>query len=124
IAGGIYMVRSVDGGTNWTFINTYDFNGYHPDVHSFAFDPTTPNRFYMTSDGGVHRSEDGGASYTDVSDGLAITQAWDIAIDQSVPDKTYLGTQDNGAVLNTSNNFGEIAGGEIVRGVQHRPVVL
>jgi len=113
IAGGIDIVRSTNGGSNWQYINTYGAGSPpHPDQHALAFDPTTPQRVYLGNDGGVYRSENGGSSYDRKSKGLAITQFYAMGIDQKAPNRTYGGTQDNGTVINTSTTYGEILGGD------------
>jgi photosystem II stability/assembly factor-like uncharacterized protein len=107
-AGGVTMVRSGDGGGNWSSIG----GNVHADHHAFAFDPANPNVVYNGNDGGMYRSEDGGISYTKISNGLAINQFYAIAVDQTVPDLQYGGTQDNGTYSITSSSAQRVAGGD------------
>lgn len=101
VAGGVYLYRSTDGGGNWSEIGP----NVHPDHHALAFDPTEPLRLYTGNDGGVHRSESAGEFFTRQTSGLAITQYYAMAIDQSVNDLTYGGTQDNGTVTTAAKDF-------------------
>lgn len=113
IAGGIDLVRTTNGGTNWQFIDTYGASSApHPDQHALAFDPTSPQRLYLGNDGGMYRSETGGQFYLKKSKGLAITQFYAMGIDQKHPTKTYGGTQDNGTISTTSTNYGDVLGGD------------
>ncbi|MEO6049421.1 MAG: hypothetical protein ABIQ57_18185 [Candidatus Kapaibacterium sp.] len=112
IAAGQYaLLRTTNGGTKWTQLNDFGL-GLHDDHHAIAFDPANPGRIYLGNDGGMYRSEDGGSSWTRITSGLAITQFYAMAIDQSDPVRTYGGTQDNGTVSTTSPIYGTIQGGD------------
>lgn len=108
IAGGVTMVRTSNGGANWSRVGS----NVHADHHAFAADPTNPNVVYNGNDGGIYRSQDGGASYNEISNSLAITQFYALAVDQSAPDMNYGGTQDNGTFAITSTGHQSIAGGD------------
>lgn len=101
VAGGVWLYRTTDGGASWSLIGF----GVHPDYHALAFDPTDPNRLYAGNDGGVYRSDQGGSSFLRKTTGLAITQYYGMAIDQSASDVTYGGTQDNGTVTTQARAF-------------------
>jgi photosystem II stability/assembly factor-like uncharacterized protein len=111
VAGGLDLLRSTDGGDHWTRLRGFN-TGVHDDQHAMAFDPVDPNHLYLGNDGGMYRSDDGGASWVRISSGLAITQFYAMAINQSDPALTYGGSQDNGTVSNLSTNFGEIQHGD------------
>jgi photosystem II stability/assembly factor-like uncharacterized protein len=74
--GGVY--RSRDGGASWAPSNTGVRADFLPDpypefgqcVHKIAQDPTDPDRLYLQNHGGVYRSDDGGALWTDIGKGL------------------------------------------------------
>jgi photosystem II stability/assembly factor-like uncharacterized protein len=108
VAGGVTMVRSSNGGASWSSVG----GNVHADHHAFAVDPANPNTIYNGNDGGMYRSEDGGASYTKISNGLAINQFYAIAVDQRAEDISYGGTQDNGTFSITSSSAQRIAGGD------------
>jgi len=75
-AGGVY--RTTDGGTSWTASNSGIKAYFLPDpypefgqcVHKVARDPVDPQRLYAQIHHGVGRSDDGGATWTSIADGL------------------------------------------------------
>jgi photosystem II stability/assembly factor-like uncharacterized protein len=107
LAGGVTIVRTTNGGTNWSSVG-----GVHADQHAMAFDPSNPSVFYAGCDGGMYRSTSTGAGFSVINTGLAITQFYAMAIDQQDGNRSYGGTQDNGTLSNTSDTYGDIAGGD------------
>ncbi len=116
--GGIDIYRTVNGGGN--FSNTtlsYRGGNVHPDQHTLGFDPTNPNRVYLGNDGGVYVSNDAGNNWARISEGLPITQFYEIGIDQSRDFRVYGGTQDNNSLgtfgtLGWSQDWLVLAGGD------------
>ncbi|MEI8134545.1 MAG: T9SS type A sorting domain-containing protein [bacterium] len=98
LVGGISIWLSVDGGSSWTDAGRAYAGGIHPDQHCAAFAKKGSNLLFVGCDGGVAISKDKGANYEVNQDNLAITQPYNIAIDQTVDDITYSGNQDNGTV--------------------------
>jgi len=75
----------------------------HADIHDVAI---TSNALYVASDGGLHKSTDDGANWTDLSAGLAITEVYRIAGTPQNSGLYYCGTQDNGTLKSdNSTNF-------------------
>lgn len=74
--GGVY--RTGDGGETWTAGNTGIKAQFLPDpwpefgqcVHKVARDPVDPQRLYAQNHHGVYRSQDGGARWESIADGL------------------------------------------------------
>jgi hypothetical protein len=74
--GGVY--RTDDGGASWTAGNTGIRAQFLPDewpefgqcVHKVARDAGTPERLYAQNHHGVYRSDDGGANWISIADGL------------------------------------------------------
>jgi photosystem II stability/assembly factor-like uncharacterized protein len=76
--GGVYVTE--DGGTTWAPSNTgvkAEFmpgERFYPEfgqcVHKVARDAADPDRLYLQNHGGVYRSDDGGATWTDIAPGL------------------------------------------------------
>lgn len=74
--GGVY--RSLDGGASWAPSNTGIRADFQPDqypefgqcVHKIAPDAADPDRLYLQNHGGVYRSDDAGASWTDIGKSL------------------------------------------------------
>jgi hypothetical protein len=74
--GGVY--RTSDGGATWTASNTGIKAGFLPDpypeygqcVHKVVRHPDRPDQFFMQVHHGVYRSDDGGATWLSIADGL------------------------------------------------------
>ncbi len=75
-SGGVY--RSEDGGASWAPSNTGVQATFLPDrypefgqcVHKIARDPADPDRLYLQNHGGVYRSDDAGATWSEIGKGL------------------------------------------------------
>ncbi|MFN8165657.1 MAG: hypothetical protein U0X76_05660 [Bacteroidia bacterium] len=97
IAGGINLWKSVDGGTTWTLKSEWNGNGapyVHADQQALLYQ--SGNVLYAGNDGGVNISTDGGDNWTDLSDGLGITQFYKMSSSNTDPDMMVAGAQDNG----------------------------
>jgi photosystem II stability/assembly factor-like uncharacterized protein len=82
--GGV--IRSRDRGQSFEVLN----NGLYPDVHTIAIDPENSMRLYATTGGGFYRSEDAGASWSHVTDGLTRSYTIPILIDPENPGTLYM----------------------------------
>src|SRR5262245_39462075 len=75
-SGGVY--RTTDGGGSWMASNTGIKAYFLPDpwpeygqcVHKVARDPVEPDRLYAQNHHGVYRSDDAGATWQSIADGL------------------------------------------------------
>jgi photosystem II stability/assembly factor-like uncharacterized protein len=75
-AGGVY--RTADGGASWAPSNSGVQVVFQPDrypefgqcVHKVARDAVDPDRLYLQNHWGVYRSDDGGATWSDIGAGL------------------------------------------------------
>jgi hypothetical protein len=102
--GGVELWRSVDGGTNFSIINNwweyYDdpLNKLHADLPGLDCVMTdTGEAFYIATDGGLYRSDDGVASVTNISlTGLGVSQYYDTHTSINDPDLILAGAQDQG----------------------------
>ncbi|HYF01945.1 MAG TPA: hypothetical protein VEC36_01105, partial [Patescibacteria group bacterium] len=113
IAGGIDIFRTKDGGKNWSNTTFYYSGGtVHADQHHAAFAPSNPNVIYAGNDGGMYKSTDGGQYWTPINNNLAITQFYDMAVDQSKDNINYGGTQDNGTLATSPADWDAIYGGD------------
>jgi photosystem II stability/assembly factor-like uncharacterized protein len=111
------MMKSTDGGTSWSQVTYwhpfYGTPNVHADHHALAFDKNNANTIYNGNDGGVYKTTNGGASWTMLNNGLAITQFYSGAVFKS--GATYHGgTQDNGHVKYSGSGsaWTAVAGGD------------
>jgi photosystem II stability/assembly factor-like uncharacterized protein len=110
------IMGSFDGGQTWPVFYGYgpSYPDLHVDHHALAFDPANAQRLINGNDGGINISEDAGRTWTKVPS-LPVTQFYQIAMDQTNPEKLYGGTQDNGTIRTASgqvNDWRRIFGGD------------
>ncbi len=122
LIGGTCLFRSTDGfSTKPTDSKTAWIGGYHPvnfgypnfhsDIHSFAYDPTNPNKMWWGNDGGLSYTTDiTNTSYAQYfpwverNNGYNVTQFYHISIKNNTTDNRIMGgTQDNGSPFFTFN---------------------
>jgi hypothetical protein len=96
MVGGVGVERTADGGGMWSSIG-----GLHSDQHQAVFAPSNANIVYECNDGGVYRSTDKGATFKKVSDGLVVTQFYDIGSWSHISTVVGGGAQDNGTSMTT-----------------------
>jgi PKD repeat protein/photosystem II stability/assembly factor-like uncharacterized protein len=84
---------STNGGTSFAPSQT----GLHADSHAIAVAPSNPQIIYFSSDGGIYRSDNAGATWASLSNNtFSATQFVSVAIHPTNPNFTIGGTQDNG----------------------------
>ena len=115
-AGGVNIWKSTDAGSTWTCVGHWVGSGaaddIHADQHALDFSPHN-GHLYVGNDGGFYSSTDGGSSWNDLSDGLAIAQIYRIGVGQQQRDFVINGYQDNGtAILYPGGNFSTEIGGD------------
>ena len=92
IAGGVYYVRSLDGGTSWS----QGFStgaGVHVDVHDLHYAGSV---LFVANDGGIYSSADNGATGTGLNAGLVTRQYYTLTNDPVNRNRIFGGMQDNG----------------------------
>jgi photosystem II stability/assembly factor-like uncharacterized protein len=99
--GGINCWKSTDKGETWTITSYWEQNtpGYeytHADIHALEYHPANSNKLYCGSDGGVFLTTNHANNWTDISEGLVITQFYRIGTTPLDVNKYAGGTQDNG----------------------------
>ena len=105
--GGVNAYRSDNGGSDWNQQSMwYDVNEYptvHADQRFITHHPITHEIFFC-NDGGLYKYNENSDQWTDLSNGLIITQFYRIAVSQN--DETFMigGTQDNGGRKRISPN--------------------
>lgn len=121
--GGVNSYRTLDGGTNWNIRNFWSPGStscgvnpgvptVHADKHFIAFHPLQPNTMFECNDGGLYKTTDGGASWTDLSNGLEISQLYRIGVSQTISNNIICGLQDNGSREIYNNQWYEQTGGD------------
>ena len=107
MVGAIRPYLSTNGGTALSAM-TATWGGsqtVHQDIHIVQFSRTTPDRLWIGSDGGLWRSDNGGAAFVNLNAGLNTIQFYDIALDVRTPDRMYGGAQDNSSAVRDGNDI-------------------
>ncbi len=111
--GGINVWKSTNGGTSWSLNTHWVGSGapaVHADHHVLKYSPS--NVLFDGNDGGLYKTSDGGANWTDISSGLAISQVYKIGQSASNANMLEAGLQDNGTILSNGTNWTTIIGGD------------
>jgi len=97
-AVGVWL--SDDGGKTWRHSNTGIVPDYVPEeardnpiqhcVHHVRRSGSRPERLFMQFHGGVYRSDDAGATWIDVGEGLPSDFGFPIAVDPADPDSAFV----------------------------------
>ncbi|MBL7746519.1 MAG: fibronectin type III domain-containing protein, partial [Chitinophagaceae bacterium] len=109
--------RSGNGGasfsmfTYWSYFEAIALNNryIHADVHSIQW---IGNTIYATSDGGVFKSTNNGATWIDLSAGLGIRFIYSISSSPPNPNSFCIATQDNGTSFCDNSVFHDWTGGD------------
>src|SRR5204863_3501070 len=73
-----------------------------PNLLQLAIVPSDPQTIYVTGFGGVHKSTNGGVTWTPMNAGLPAGQfVSGLAIDPTNPQRVYVGVNDNGVFRTT-----------------------
>lgn len=100
--GGINLWRTNDAGNSW-FLSSFWHNGgpqgipvVHADQHELV--NAGSNIQYLANDGGIYVSQNNGTTWTDISNGLVISQVYRVGVSQ-LDSKIIMGLQDNGTKI-------------------------
>jgi len=98
--GTIRIFKSVNGGSSWsTLTNSWGAaQQVHQDTHSLLMHPTVSGVFYVGSDGGLWKSNDGGNTFLNRNGNLNATQFYAIGVDAADPGRICGGAQDNSSL--------------------------
>ena len=94
--GGVY--RTDDGGKSWATahkgVRAEFLPDKHPEfgqcVHKIAQHPAKPERLYLQNHWGLYRTDNGGASWTDIANGVPSDFGFPIAVHPHDPDGAYI----------------------------------
>jgi photosystem II stability/assembly factor-like uncharacterized protein len=89
---GVPVLKSDDGGKNWSSING---DNVHADHHALWISPSRNGHLILGNDGGINISYDDGKSWIKCNN-PPLGQFYAIAVDMNKPFKVYGGLQDNG----------------------------
>ena len=118
--GGVNTWKSTNGGTSWSNSNmwtsgiTYNpcFSPVvHADKHFLAFQNGTSTLFEC-NDGGLYKTTNGGSSWTDLSNGMVISQIYRLGVSQSSSTHMMTGLQDNGSKAYVNGSWQDVIGGD------------
>jgi photosystem II stability/assembly factor-like uncharacterized protein len=113
--GGINIWKSDDGGINWDIEassgNGSNYSYMHVDQHAFEFNPHT-HVAYAGNDGGIYKYMESLNKWVDISDGLEISQFYNLGLSQSNENRLVAGAQDNGTEMLTNTTWDAIMGGD------------
>jgi PKD repeat protein len=116
LVGGVNVWRSTNGGTSWTINAHWTGTGapyVHADIHALEYIPGSATTYYAGCDGGVFRTAASGTSWTDLSNGLQITQAYRLGCATTSTSILVTGLQDNGTIRNAgTTTWNYIQGGD------------
>ncbi len=82
----------------WTSSTYYNFVGApvaHADKHALAFQNGTT--LFEGNDGGIYKTTNGGTNWTDLTNGMVISQIYRIGVSQTNAEYCFTGLQDNGS---------------------------
>jgi len=112
VVGGLCTYRSTNSGFTFTSATTFREGGgnyIHPDIHGIEFNPLN-SYVYALGDGGIHKSTNNGATYTDLYEGLNTAQFYGMDDYDDNVNTMIAGCQDNGVKYKTASggNFDHI----------------
>jgi photosystem II stability/assembly factor-like uncharacterized protein len=98
--GAVNLWKSEDGGYSWSLATHWYDPGdgtpvVHADKHALLW---VGNTLFNGCDGGLYKTNNDGATWTDISSNLAISQMYRLGVSQS-SNKVICGLQDNGTKL-------------------------
>lgn len=106
LSGNFECYRSDDDGANFDPITQWRGNNGLPQIHvdqrNMFVNPLENDAVYYNNDGGLYRYIISTNTFENLSDGLAITQYYDIAVAQTDANVIGGGSQDNGNVFRTA----------------------
>ena len=105
MTGNFEVFLSTNNGGTFTQIADWLGDGaqeVHVDQRNLFVNPLEPQYIYIANDGGIYRYNLNTGIFDNLSDGLIITQYYDIAVAQTDVNVISGGSQDNGSLYRTS----------------------
>jgi photosystem II stability/assembly factor-like uncharacterized protein len=120
--GGVNTWNSSNGGLNWSIKNFWANTAIqnpnnvfvvHADKHFITFHPLVPGTMFECNDGGLYQTTNAGTTWTDLTNGMQISQMYRIGVSQNQADPAVIcGLQDNGTKLTDLTNWQDLNGGD------------
>lgn len=119
--GGTNTWKTTNGGSNWTLANFWaptlsqnpnNVPVVHADKHFLAFHPLVAGTMFECNDGGLYKTTNGGTSWTDLSNGLGISQLYRLSTSATVANSVTAGLQDNGTKGYNGTAWNDLTGGD------------
>ncbi len=111
--GVLDIWRSNNGGNNFIQKNRWwdssEASYTHADIHFLRY---FNNELYAGTDGGIYKSSDNANSFTDLTEGLNISQYYRISVAKSTASNIAGGLQDNGGFGYSNNTWYNYHGGD------------
>ena len=115
--GVLDIWKSTNGGNNFTKMNEWSNPNQdsftHADIHFLRF---IDGKFFAGTDGGIYVSENEGALFTDLTEGLGISQFYKISVSPQNSNNIAGGIQDNGGMAFNENKWRNYHGGDGMEG--------
>ena len=116
-AGGVNVWKSENGGANWDIRSHWIYSGFdpytHADIHSLDIEG---GKLLCGSDGGLFASTDGGNDWSNLSNGLQITQFYRLGGSPLDASLVIAGAQDNGMNLMGGGDWSHVLGADGMEG--------
>ena len=110
---GVNLWKSTDGGNSWVCSSHWTgadgIAEVHADIHGLTFEGNT---FIVACDGGVYTSSDVGVTYSDITNGMSISQMYQIGVGQDQAGQVGAGLQDNGTILLDNGDWEDMRGAD------------
>jgi len=111
--GVLDIWRSDNGGDNFTQKNRWwdssEASYTHADIHFLRY---FNNKLYAGTDGGIYESSNNADSFTDLTEGLNISQYYRISVAKNTASNIAGGLQDNGGFGYSNNTWHNYHGGD------------
>ncbi len=109
--GAINLWKSTNGGVNFNLLSHWAF-GVHADKHHYLFSPFNNNKLFISHDGGIDRTTNGGTTWTTLEDGLSASEFYKMGASGLHNDHIIGGLQDNGKDVAVNKAFSTVTGGD------------
>jgi len=115
--GALHNARTTDGGLTWSvtteWLGRYGLPYVHADSHAAAYDAA--GNLYFGTDGGIFKSTDGGATFSDALNvGIVTHLIYNLGSSKASPAAVIGGMQDNGTRVRSGSTsiFNQTIGGD------------